>query len=218
MKKLLSLVIGAAVIGVFAKADIFAAQTDTFVINVTCAREMSVNVTTATAAGERDAIYTATISSNNLPTNWSTVIPTPLAIWNNSPASAASIQNYNLQVTGGSTGLLPADGAGAWNTTTGSGAADTWLLASVFTKIGASINTAEYTADAADLIYKTSPKAWVATGIHSPSTGTERYATETAHPRNTGTANLFLWIGVGTPSATSSSGYNPSFTVTVGAE
>lgn len=220
MKKFLSLVIVAAIIGVFAKADIFAAQTDTFVINVTCQRETSVNVTTGTAAGERDATgFEALISSVNLPTGWSTVLPTPLAIWNNSPAYAASIQKYNLQATAGSTSLLPADGAGSWNTTTGSGLADTWLLAGAFTKAAATMVTTEFTADAADLIYKTAPKTWVAAGgLHSPATSGERYATEAAHPRNTGTADLFLWIGVGTPAASSSSGYNPSFTVTVGAE
>jgi len=219
-KHLLLLISGAIIIGTFANANkLFAAQTDTFVINVTCQRELSVNVTTGTDAGERDMVYTATISSSNLPTNWSTVLPTPLAIWNNSPAYAASIQNYNLQVTGGDTGLLPNDGALSWNTTTGSGQADRWLVAGLFSKTGANITTSEFATDATDLIYKTTSKTWVAGGgIHSPVSGSNQYATETSHPRNTGAADLLLWIGIGTPSATSSSGQSASFTVTVGAE
>lgn len=217
MKKsfLLVVFVIAALIGLFAKANLFAANPDTFIINVTCQRQLSVNVTTSTLASERDAVYTATISSSDIPTNASIVISTPLAVWNNSPVYAASIQNYSLQVTAGSTALL--DDATAWDPSNGSGVADRWVIAGIFTNSSTwNPATTEFSSDTGDVIPKGSAKSWVAGGGNfSPATVDYRYANEAAHPRNTSAADLLLWIGIGSPAAASSSGYNPSFTITV---
>ncbi len=215
MKKLVGLFLSVALATVLFVGVSEAANPDTFVINVTCQRELSVNVTTGTAAGEMNNFYTATISSSNIATNASIVISTPLAVWNNSPISAASIQNYSLQATAGNTGLI--DDAIAWNATTGSGQADRWVLAAVFTN-NTTWNppTSEFSADTTDVITKGSAKSWVAAGgAHSPATAGNRHANETAHRRNTAAADLLLWIGVGSPSATSLTGQSATFTITV---
>jgi hypothetical protein len=187
-----------------------AANPDTFQITVTCQRTLSVNVTTATTDGA--VSYTAAISSAGMYTGVNLVIPTPLYVWNDSLANSASIQNYRLSVTGGTGNLSTAN----WGTT-GSGVADMYVLGALFTAVGQTAATTDFANASTEDCLTSGTKDWTATTIFSPTTAGERYANEAAHPRdsNLGAATLRLWVGVGTPSATSAAGSNVTFTVTV---
>jgi hypothetical protein len=194
----------------FAAEYAMAANPDTFQIVVACQRTLSVNVTTNTNDGASS--YGTAISSAGMYTGTSIIIPTPLYVWNDSPAGAASLQNYSLQVTGNAAYL-----SGASWATTGSGLADKYTLAASFSAIAQTVVVGDFTTDAVDTVTAVA-KSWQSAGAQfSPATAGTRYGTETSHPRNSnlGSADLRLWIGVATPSATTATGANVTFTVTV---
>ena len=191
-----------------------AATDDTGEIKVTCQREVSVVITTTTNMADQGG--TAQVDLGTVQTG-TTCKGAYFIVWNNSPSTAASIQNYSAYVTA-ATGLNNA--TGVWDTN----AVNEYMIAAAFINdtsdgSGMTLTSADVPGEGVGNLI-----TWVGGTILSPGAGADDYEAgegETAHVRNSLLTDhdLRLGVHVQTPLAvTASAAAEKTFTLTLVAE